>query len=916
MKKLASTIFILFLLSNINAQNPQFLENIIIIKIKNQTNSNNIKVLAIENIKKSANGKIYNIAPMFKNFNREKQKIPNQYDLSKIYKITLHKNNNFNAILQSISKLNEIIYAEPYPISVVFDEPNDPYINNQYYLQNIKAFEAYNYSTGDTNIVIGIVDSGVDLLHEDLKDNYKYNYNDPINNIDDDMDGFIDNFYGWDVADNNSNPQSLVNENGQINYHGTKVSGMAAATTNNSIGIAGIGYKTKILPIKAMDASGRIVAGYEGIIYAADHGCDIINCSWGSNYASQFAQDVINYAALYKNCLVVAAAGNKNASVSGRPDELWYPASYKNVLSVAATGPDDTRWYGSSYATTVDVSAPGENVFSTNQNNTYSYGYGTSYAAPLVAGLAGLLKAQRPELTQQQLLEQIRITSDNIDTLPNNIYYSKQLGYGRINALKTLTTNDMPSVRIDSLNIIANINKPLIAGDTLKVTFAVTNILAQATNTTIKLSTNSNYLVPINNFFSTGKLETFEWVNNHTNPLLIKVKPEIPNNEKVWFIFEIIAEGYEDYQVFEIYLNRNYIDINKNKIATTLTSTGKLGFVNKNEKLGLGFIYENNNNFLNYGGIMVGNSSSTMASALFDVEEFNTIKTIDTLQNTANELIGKTTYTTLQETGLNIDITQTTIASTKEQMQSTLLHLYKLQNNTDNTIENIKMSQFIDWDLYSDTNNRTGFDDNLNLFYTYSTGNSIIYAGICLLNNISSTPYGFDLVDGGNGGIDITNGFNNELKWFTMTNSRQQAGNSGDTINIATMLTTDFFIIAPNDSVEIAFAQIIGNNYNDLINKTKAVINTYRGTSIHNKLTTKFNIFPNPANNELTIQNFAHSQNTTISIYDESGRVQFAKNYNNSISIKINIDHLEPGIYIVNCITDTEQFSAKFIKVP
>ena len=915
MKKTAFTIFTLFLLFNTNAQNPHFLKNTIIIKIKNQTNPKSNKELIIKDIKQIANEKISDIAPMFKNFNHSKQKIPTQYDLSYIYKITLNNNSSFNTILQSIKKSDNIIYAEPYPISIVFGEPDDPYINNQYYLQNIKAFDAHEYSTGDTNIVIGIVDTGVDLLHEDLKDNYKYNYNDPINNIDDDMDGYIDNYYGWDVADNNSNPQSLVNENGQINYHGTKVSGVASAVTNNGIGIASIGYKTKIMPIKTMDASGYIVAGYEGIVYAADHGCHIINCSWGSNYPSQFAQDVINYAAIYKNCLVVAAAGNKNSSVSGRPDELWYPASYKNVLSVAATGPDDTRWYGSSYATTVDVSAPGENIYSTNQNNTYSFGFGTSYAAPLVAGLAGLLKAQRPELTQQQILEQIRITSDNIDTLPNNIYYSKQLGYGRINAFKALTINDMPSVRIDSLNIVANLNEPLFAGDTLKVTFSATNILAQATNTTIRLTSNSDFLVPINNFFSTGKLETFEWVNNLATPMLIKINPDMPNNEKVWFIFEIKAEGYDDYQVFEIYLNRNYIDINENKIATTLTGNGKLGYVNKDEKLGLGFVYENSNNFLNYGGIIVGNSNSTMASALFDVEEFTSTKTIDTLRNNTNELIGEAAFSAKQETELGIDITQTTIASTKEQMQSTLMHLYKLQNKTTQTIENVKMSQFIDWDLYAYKKNRTGYVDYLNLFYTYSTGNNVVYAGICLLNEIGSTPYGFDLIDGGNGGVDITQGFSNDLKWITMTNNRPQAGNNGDTINIATMLTTDFFNIAANDSIEIAFAEIIGNNYNDLIIKTNAAISAYRKTTVQNKLANRFNIFPNPANKELTIQ-YYHKQKATIYIYDNAGRVQFANDYYNNKPITINIEHLEPGIYIVNCITDTEQFSAKFIKIP
>ncbi|RLD77529.1 MAG: hypothetical protein DRJ10_11775, partial [Bacteroidetes bacterium] len=486
MKNILTISLIVFLLNNIAAQEPTYIDNTIVIKIKPNTKGKIKKEKTIEQIERLINNDIDKITPLFKNFNTGKKLIPAQFDLSNIYKIKLKNSQNLISHIIELNRLESIEYAELYPIAYIFDTPNDPKISSQYYLNKIKAFEAHQISKGDTNIVIGIVDTGVDLLHEDLKDNYKYNYADPINNIDDDMDGYVDNYYGWDVANDDSNPQSHVNIFGETNYHGTKVSGMASAVTNNNIGIASIGYKTKILPIKVMDSTGRIVAGYEGIIYAADHGCDIINCSWGSNSPSKFAQDAINYATQYKNCLIVAAAGNKSAAIDGRPDTWFYPASYNNVLSVAATGTNDIRWNGSSYATTVDVSAPGENVFFTKQFNSYGTGYGTSYAAPLVAGLAGLIKAQRPELTNKQISEQIRVTSDIIDTLSENSYYSKQLGYGRINAHRALSINDMPAVRIDSFEIIANNISTQIAGDTLQVIFTATNYLAQVTNTVIR----------------------------------------------------------------------------------------------------------------------------------------------------------------------------------------------------------------------------------------------------------------------------------------------------------------------------------------------------------------------------------------------------------------------------------------------
>lgn len=905
---IAITLFLLTIIS-ISAQESHFLKNIIIVRLQPNSELKSSNSVVINNIKQTIGTNIKEITPMFNGFNTKKQLIPEQYNLSNIYKITLNSNNNYNNVINNIRRLNGIKYAEPYPISIIFEEPNDPLISHQYYLENIKAIEAHEYSEGDTNIVIGIVDSGVDLLHEDLKDNYKYNYNDPINNIDDDMDGYVDNYYGWDIADNNNNPQSITN------HHGTRVAGMASAVNNNNIGIYSIGYKTKILPIKAMDISGSIVAGYEGIVYAADHGCDIINCSWGSNFPSQFAQDVINYAAEYRNCLIVAAAGNKSAAIDERPDTWWYPASYDNVLSVAASGSNDLHWTGTSYATTVDVCAPGENVYSTDYNNTYKNGSGTSYAAPIVAGLAGLLKAQNPELTQQQLTAQIRITSDNIDTIPDNVFYSKQLGYGRINALKTLTINNLPSINIDSFKITTNSNLALLNGDTLQVTFSATNILSQATNTTIRLVTDSDYIVPINNFFSTGKLQTFESTNNTLSPLLFEIKPGMPYNEKVWFTFEMKDEGYNDYKIFETILNLDYFNLHENDIETTLTSNGKLGHTH-DDNFGIGLTYKESENLMNYGGIIVGLERDQIASALFDIEEFTTTNIIDTTRNNENNLVGITSFTSNPETNVSINITQSTLADTSDLMESTVVYLYNLHNNNSYSIENIKLSQFVDWDLNYRSQNRVNFVDDLNLIYTYSYGNEVLYAGICLLNKISSIPYGFDLIAGGNGGIDITSGFSNELKWFTMTNDRPQAGYGDYNINVANMLTTDYFDILPYDTVEIAFAHIIGDNYNDLITKTIKVKELYtKPSSINNFYVGKIKIFPNPTNSKLNIFSNEYYSEVTVEIHDQMGKLQLVNKYYNTKNILLDIKKLDAGIYILNYKTKYKIHTSKFIKI-
>jgi subtilisin family serine protease len=910
--KFFAFIFLTITSFTIVAQNSKFNNTTIVVKIKLSHFSKNGEYV-LNYINNIFYDKKIEVEPVFKHFDNKKLNIPKCYNLSCFYKIKFDNKTDLQPVLAKLNNFENIEYAEPYPISIVFDQPDDPYQQYQYYLQKIKAFDAFDVTHGNSNIVIGIVDSGFDMLHEDLKDNFKYNYGDTINNIDDDMDGYIDNYYGWDVADNNMNPQSLENIHGAVNYHGTRVAGLASAVTANEIGIAGVGYKTKILPVKAMDSTGYIVAGYEGIVYAADHGCNIINCSWGSNFPSKFAQEVINYAVEYRNCLIVAAAGNKNAAVDGRPDTRWYPASYNNVLSVAATSADDILWSGSSFAPTVDVCAPGQNIYSTYQFSSYKTGSGTSYAAPITAGVAALLKAVMPKLTSKQLAAQIRITSDIIDTIPENEYYTKQMGYGRINAYRAVTVTDLPAIEIDSFCVTTNKNNTLLSGDTLYVSFSAQNLLAQVSNTVIRVTTNSEFIEPVNNFFNTGDLKTLESVNNFDSPMIFKVNSAIPSNSIIRFVFEMNANGYDDFAILEDTINLNYVNISSNGIATTFTSNGRIGFADAENKMGEGLVYKNVN-LLNNSGVIVATSSSDMASALFDVNNFITTKNIDTI-TVSSEITGTTKYETNDETLLNIEIIQTSIIPIIDNNQTSVIHIYKLYDKEQNTIKKLKLAQFINWDLYNAKANKAGYNSELNLFYTYTSGNQVLYAGMCLLNNnISAVPYGFDLISGGNGGIDITQGFSNDLKWIAMTNSRPQAGSNGDTINIATLLTSDYFNIDGDDTVEIAFAEIIGDNYNDLISKTIAIKNSYNAVGVFSKYIEQISLYPNPVNNILNIETSTVSGNLKIDIYNESGQLVFTSKFYKKRDISIDVSNLKESIYIIK-INDGKNIAiSKFIK--
>ncbi len=298
--------------------------------------------------------------------------------------------------------------------------PNDPNANTsstkQYpYLNRIKAYSAWDTNLGgthgDTNVVIGIVDSGTDLLHPDLMANFKHNYNEiPNNSIDDDHDGYVDNFTGWDVAGSDYN--NVVGDNtpqimGTNNEHGSHVSGCASAVTNNGVGVAGVGFNCKLLPVKcAADndtrgtgGEGYIITGYEGIQYAASHGAKVINCSWGGTGGSSYEQSIITAATVNYNCIVVAAAGNDGK------DEISYPAGYNYVLSIGATNAfNDSKASFSNWNYTVDLCAPGGyststgggGIYNTVYSQSYTYMQGTSMASPVTS------VAPVPFLTKKQ----------------------------------------------------------------------------------------------------------------------------------------------------------------------------------------------------------------------------------------------------------------------------------------------------------------------------------------------------------------------------------------------------------------------------------------------------------------------------------------------------------------------------------
>lgn len=339
----------------------------------------------------------------------------------------------------SASNDSRIEYIEPnWIVSTNATIPNDPSFNNLWGLNNtgqtggtldadIDAPQAWDTQTGK-QVLVGVIDTGVDYNHPDLTDNIWTNPGEIAGDgIDNDGNGYVDDIHGWDFVNNDGNP---FDDNG----HGTHVSGTIAGTGNNSTGVTGVSWSADIMGLKFLDASGsgNTFNAVKAVEYATKMGVDLTNNSWGGGGYSQALYDAIA-AAGTAGQLFIAAAGN---SASNTDVNISYPAGYNlnNIISVAATDHNDALAGFSNYGvTSVDLGAPGAGIYSTLPNNTYGTYSGTSMATPHVAGVASLIWSQYPGLTATQVKDKILGSVDPIAALDG-----KTVTGGRLNAFKAL----------------------------------------------------------------------------------------------------------------------------------------------------------------------------------------------------------------------------------------------------------------------------------------------------------------------------------------------------------------------------------------------------------------------------------------------------------------------------------------------
>ncbi len=817
-------------------------------------------------------------------------------DLSLIYVVKYNSGKSIEDAVNAIYATGEVEYAQPKYVQKVSFTPNDPSLGQQYFINKIQAPAGWDIQQGDTNVVIGIVDSGIDWDHPDLAANIKNNYADPINGTDDDGDGYVDNFRGWDfggadytnvVADNN--PMIM----GSNNNHGSHVAGDASAVTNNGVGVAGPGFKCKLMGIKcAADndtrgpgGQGYIITGYEGIRYAADRGCAVINCSWGGGGGGQFEQDVITYATVNKNALVVCAAGNESSSGS------FYPASYKYVLSVASTNSSDVRSSFSNYGNNIDVCAPGSSIYSTLWNNSYAIFDGTSMASPIAAGVCAIVKSQFPTYTAMQVGEKVRVNCDNIDA--QNPSYIGQLGKGRINMFKALTLSS-PSVRLLSTVITDGNNNVPQPNDTLDMTGTFRNYLEATSNASVTITASSNAITLLNGTSTLGAIPTLGNATNSGSPFKVRVNANAPANTIVTFKVNYTDGAYTDFEYFSVVINPSYFNMDVNKISTTINSRGNFGYNDySTNSQGIGFKYNNQANILFEGGLICATSAAKVSDvvrgsnqAVQNTDFTNLIPFQITQPGVISNQDGSAMYNDngagVSKIGIEISFNSFAFSSAAD--EDYIIMRYKIRNTNATEITGFHAGLFGDWDLGDQGNlNKVDYDPANRLGYIWRTDNNpATYAGVSLLSSTNVSYWAIDndnTVSGNPWGI--YDGFTDQEKYQSLSSGlgRTQAGGTSGR-DVASVLGSGPYNIPANGEITIAFALLAGDNLADLQANAVAARNKYNSlvgiTNYNSELPADFMLsqnYPNPFNPTTNIKfSIANPGLTSLKIYNTLGK--------------------------------------------
>jgi serine protease len=827
-------------------------------------------------------------------------------DISDIYTLQLPEGLDPETFVKLLLKTGCIRKAEPHFLPQLCYVPSDDSVGVQYALQKIAAFAAWDVHRGDSTTVVGITDTGIDPNHSDLTANIARNWADPVNGIDDDNDGYIDNFIGWDTGNNDADPTS------DGTFHGQHVTGLSSATTDNGLGIAGTGFDCRFIHVKIANSSGALSGAYEGLVYAAEHGCKIVNCSWGGSQYSEFNDDIIRYVSVNLDRLVICGSGNNNN------DLPFYPAAYELSYSIGATTAADSKADFSNFGYSLDLFAPGEYVISTWANNGYLVSGGTSMAAPVVAGAAALLSSAFPQLNSRQIAEKLKLTADPIDTLSSNQNWENRMGSGRLNMFRALTETGVPAPCFHETQITDNAANQLLPGDTLMLSGIITNYLFPTNMVNVEISCADGFLNPLTSQLSLGAMGTLSSYIVNEGVLKFLIAENCPVNQQSVIRLRFISDGNIRDQYIGINLHADFVNIAVNDVQTSIGSYGLSGISGNGYIRGLGFKYRGNSDLLYECGLMVALNENTVADVVRGEgtvdQEFSTIERIQPIppfEGSTRQYAGKF-GSTLPE--IPVEISQRVLADSSAPNRKFVILEYTVENTGPQTLSNLSAGLFADWDLINAGMNGFSHEASEHAGYIHTLPIDSLYCGIRVLNVEESYFQAIDNVPGGGGGLNLYDGYSSTEKNFSLRNNRLFTGAGDAGTDVIMTAAGPAFSLEPGAQKTIAFALLAGDDIDD-INVQAFNAETFyqeQGIALHQNTVHELGIlaYPNPAKDQIHFKNETHSE-TFYQIVSVNGKIMENGRYNTNKTI--NLTHYPKGIYAVQFINERGSTSKLFV---
>ncbi len=843
------------------------------------------------------------------------------------------------------AKSNAIEVAEPVYPAVPQFTPNDPMLDQQYALGLMNAFQAWDVVRADSSIVIADVDEGVALSHPDLSQAIWHNAGEmgldaqnrsKINNhIDDDSDGFVDDWQGWDYA----GPDDIHADNNPTATapHGTHTSGIAAASGNNNIGIAGVAFGARIMVLKTSadnDPNEKIYYGYPAIVYAVDHGAQAINCSFAQSYRSAADQDVINYA-FGKGSVVVAACGNYGDFAN------YYPASYDHVLSVSMVDANRTISNSPSRNEHVDVAAPGDGILSTVLNGAYGSMTGTSMACPQLTGAVALvfqssrkgpLAAQYPNMTAGQAIAQVRSTTSAISSDPNPGFN----GTGIVDLYKAVTDLNARSLRIESVSVDNGSDGVLHPGEQAFVQIDLKNYLAP-----LRYATATVHFLDSNGFeysadtgiirsavksIAIGSFETLEERKTDGAAFPIIVDPTAPAGSKVIVKLDISDSGsgyrYTDYDYFELDIAPPFRDLDTNNVVVSLYNNGAIGHVRPGEANGLGWtgapksIDVGNRDLLWTGSFLIGTDASHVADAngltgAFGLEAMASMPFKKITTAFGQEVITAFSYTD-QVSGNEVDVYETgeEFDDTRYKDGLVLDFNLRLPQALDQAFP-VSAGLYMDWDLGSGGfNNTENIDLTDSIFYIHRADARYPVVAMKLISPLGlGSDLNYYAQDADTESVSTA-----ADEWRLLTTSRPSTGYCDAMMTLgAKNITFD----PTHTTQHLTYAIGMGLSFDSARTALNAVTQVWKAQNAVRQgasATLTCQLWPDPAFDMLHVfaPNFPVAAPVAIRIIDALGRTVVSGEIPNGS--ECNIVALANGVYWIEMSVHGEHVSATFLK--